>query len=403
MKPASTFSFDLNKEWQLISQDAWLKALLFWLPIALAFILWAIFSVGIARNLAIGVVDLDNSVMSRGLTRHYDASPSLLVTKHFSSVKQAKIAFRNGSIYGLVIIPFELEKNTVLGKSPQVTVFYNSQYILIGKLINAAVVQAHGTYIAKIETFKYLVNTHGQVDQAIGEALPISSQVTPLFNSNNHYGQFLVSAAIPAVWQILIIATVVLAFGAYQRGSTRGNELLAMNGRNMLVKLIPYVVIFWLQGMLFNSVFYGVMNWPMHGSWLLLVFAQLLFVIACVSVATLFFFITFDVTRAMSLVAGFAAPAFAFMGVTFPTSDMPWLAHFWRNLLPSSHYIEIQVQQVNYGVALVYSSGHYLVLIAFMSCFYFSILLINKRKSALLRQSKNTDALTAIGVNNDMD
>ncbi|MBL0711017.1 MAG: ABC transporter permease, partial [Colwellia sp.] len=377
-------SSTIKKEWQFIKKDFWLKALLFWLPIVLAFTLWAIFSVGIARNLAIGVVDLDNSVMSRGLTRYYDASPSLSVTKHYSTAEQGSVALRNGSIYGLVIIPFELEKNTVLGKSPQVTVFYNSQYILIGKLINAAVVQAHGTYIATIDVFKSLAKNQGQVEEAIGDALPISSQITPLFNSNSHYGQFLVAAAVPAVWQILIIATVVLSFGIYQRNNNNNNKnnwLMAINKQTIVAKLIPYIIIFWLQGIIFISVFYGVMNWPMHGNWFLLVFAQLLLVIACVSVATLFFFITLDVTRAMSFVAVFAAPAFAFMGVTFPTSDMPLLAQLWRDLLPINYYIEIQIQQVNYGAEFIDSSGNYLMLMAFSSCFYVAILLMNKKKS----------------------
>jgi len=387
----------IREEWQLIKKDAWLKALLFWLPIVLVFVLWAIFSIGNAKNLAIGVIDLDNSVMSRGLTRYYNASPSLAVTNHFTSTKQANIALRSGSIYGLVIIPHALEKNTVLGKSPQVTVFYNSQFILVGKLINSAVIQAHGTFVAQIETFKDLANTHGQVEQAVGEALPILSQITPLFNRNTHYGQFLVAAAVPAIWQIIIIASIVLAFGNQQRACSKDKWLLSVNRRNLLLKLIPYIAIFWIQGILFTSVFYGVLNWPMHGSWLLLIFAQLLLVIACASVATLFYFITLDVTRSMSLVAGFAAPAFAFMGVTFPTSDMPWLAQFWRSLLPISHYIEIQIQQVNYATTFSNSINHYLALLTFVSCYFLAVLLLNKRKERLVEANEFTQKTINIG------
>ena len=391
---------NIKKEWQLIKQSAWLKALLFWLPALLALIFWAIFSAGIARDLPVGAVDLDNSVMSRGLIRSYDASPNIAINKHYQSVQQASEDLRSGSIYGLVIIPHDLSKNTMLGKSPQVTVFYNSQFILIGKIINSAVIQAHATYIANLEVFKDLVDAKGQLSQAIGEALPISQQVTPLFNKNTHYGQFLVSAVIPVMWQIIIIATVVLAFGIQQQNSQSKLWILQLNSKKIALKLLPYIGIFWLQGIVFISVFYGVLHWPMQGSWLVLIAAQLLLVLACTSVATLLYFLTLDVTRSMSFVAGFSAPAFAFMGVTFPASDMSWMAQFWRAVLPISHYIEIQIQQVSYAAALMKSSGQFLSLIAFSGCFYLSILLIRKHKAAALSGNiQDGHANTNVNVN----
>jgi ABC-2 type transport system permease protein len=370
----------IKDEWQFICHDAWLKALLFWLPILLVAIIWGIFSAGIARDLPIGVVDNDNSSVSRALIRNYDASPTLAVVEHFYSKKQASAALKEGSIYAVVIIPHALEKNTLLGKSPQVTAFYNSQFILIGKLVSSALLSAHGTYVAQLETFKDLINTHGKIEQAMAEALPISYQITPLFNANTHYGQFLVTAIIPAMWQILIIATVVLVLATPLRRTKVKVWLADLNFTNVLITLIPYVFIFWLQGIIYLSVFYGALHWPMHGSWFLLIFAQLLLVIACVSVATLFFFITLDATRAMSLVAGFAAPAFAFMGITFPTTDMPFIAQLWRALLPISHYINIQIEQVNYANSFVKSSGSFAALITFFSFFYVAKLVLKKRQ-----------------------
>lgn len=371
----------IKNEWQVICSDTWLKALLFWIPLLLAATLWGIFSVGIAHNLPIGVIDNDNSSVSRALIRNYNASPTLAVVNHFNSKERASTALKEGSIYALVIIPHELKKNTVLGKSPQVTVFYNSQFILIGKLINSALLSAHGTYTTQIETFKDLVNTHGKVEQAIGEALPISTQISPLFNTNTHYGQFLVTAVIPAMWQILIVATTVIVLSTPLRSATIDEWLNENSFTDILTKLIPYALIFWLQGIVYISAFYGALHWPMHGSWLLLIFAQLLLVIACLSVATLLFFITWDATRSMSLVAGFTAPAFAFMGVTFPTTDMPLLAQIWRNLLPISHYINIQIEQVNYASSFNSSSNSFFILLTFLSCFYIAKLLLDKRKS----------------------
>jgi len=56
-----------------------------------------------------------------------------------------------------------------------------------------------------------------------------------------------------------------------------------------------------------------------------------------------------DEARGLSLAAAYAAPGFAFMGVTFPATDMGLPALVWRSLLPVTHYIEIQIHQANYG------------------------------------------------------
>lgn len=361
------FSSQVKREWQLIRTDAWLKALLFWLPVVLALMLWGVFSSGIAHNLPIGFVDLDKSVVSRGLIRYYNASPTLSVQKSYASIQPASKDLRDGTIYALVVIPRSLEKNIILGYSPEVTVFYNSQYILIGKLINSAVVQAQGTYNASLEALKDMKTGVPQQQQALGQAVPIQQQITPLFNANVHYGQFLVSALIPALWQILIISTMVLAFAA----ESRKKGVLAWLGkqpiRNILSKLLPYTLVFFLQGVIFLVVLYDFLNWPMHGSWTVLFFSQFLLVIACQSVASLFFFATMNVAKAISLVAGFAAPAFAFMGITFPTNEMPMLAQLWRALLPISHYIDIQVREVNYGASILANINSLLALVAFLS------------------------------------
>lgn len=207
----------IKREWQLIWQDGWLRALLIWLPITLFVTMWLIFSAGIARDLPIGVVDLDHSRMSRGLTRYFDASPTMAVTAQYTDRADGDRALRGGDIYALVVLPDSLEKDTMLGYSPSVTVFYNSQFILIAKLLNSAMVQAQATYNASIETLRNMSHGSPVPLQALGQAVPVQSQITPLFNSNSHYGQFLVSAILPAIWQILIVVTTVMALAAEDR------------------------------------------------------------------------------------------------------------------------------------------------------------------------------------------
>jgi ABC-2 type transport system permease protein len=94
---------------------------------------------------------------------------------------------------------------------------------------------------------------------------------------------------------------------------------------------------------------FALLGWPMHGSWSVLIVSQVLMVIACQSVAAFVFLMTKDSMRVMSLMAAYSAPGFAFMGITFPATDMTLPARIWRELLPATHYVEIQLNHANYG------------------------------------------------------
>ncbi len=131
------------------------------------------------------------------------------------------------------------------------------------------------------------------------------------------------------------------------------------------------------------------LGWPMHGSWSILVLAQLLMVIACQGVAALFFlFPPLDVTKAMSLAAGFTAPpAFAFVGVTFPATDMPVFAQIWRAMLPVTHYLDVQVHQVNHGQTIIEA----LPALGILSIFVLALIVAMLRARALVNPGSDHD------------
>jgi len=338
----------LCREIGILKKEPWLMALTVWLPPLLFALFWWIFSAGSSFDLPIGVVDLDHSKLSRTLIRQCDASSVMAVNGQYPSVIEGRRALTGGDVYALMVIPENLEIDTIKGKSPQATVFYNGQFILIGKQINGAMQNAMGLLSAQVGGLQAMARGTA-APAVVGQVAPIRGQISALFNNNTNYAEFLVSGGIPAIWQILIIAVTVLSLAAEKRhGGMRqwagGNPLMTL-----AVKLAPYTAILWFQGVLFLATIYGLLGWPMHGSWLILISAQLLTVLACQAMGSLFFMIGMDEVRGLSLAAAYAAPGFAFMGVTFPATDMGLPALVWRALMPVTHYIEIQIHQANYG------------------------------------------------------
>jgi len=349
---SQSFFSCIHRELRELFADRWLLSLVSWIPLLLLALMWLIFSQGIPREVPMGVIDLDKSTFSRTLVRHYQTSPTLTVDDGFMDMPEGEAALRSGKIYALAVIPADFEANAILGRSPQVTVFVNSQFLLVGKTVTSALLQAQGTFNAQLEVGKNLASGSPVINIAIARALPTVNQITPLFNISLNYAQFLISAILPAIWQIFMVAATVLSMAAVHRNLGLTGWLGDSPFRALLAKFLPLSLIFWLHGAIILAVMYVWIGWPMHGSWSLLLFTQLLTAWASIAVGSLLFFITRDADISLSIASSYVAPGLAFMGVTFPVTDMTSLAKIWRSLLPITHYVEVQFGQVNYGASL---------------------------------------------------
>ncbi|MFC3024628.1 ABC transporter permease [Vibrio zhugei] len=337
--------------WTLIKQDKWLQSAIVWMPLGLALLLWWIFSQGIVRALPVGVVDLSHSERSRQVIRNIDATSALNVIRVYPSQTMAKSDLIESHIYAYTVIPRHFDRDIQRHQSPKITTFYNSQYILTGRLISSAMTKVMQTMSAQIDAGHRLAKGNQTLSQVKGEAVPVGTQLTPLFNLNMNYAQFLVSGIIPALWQIAIVTSTILVLSTYHQRFGLITWLGETPFHRLADALWPFALWFAAQGIAFIGWFYYVLDWPQQGQLWVVVLAQWLTIAACIIMGGLFYFITLDPARALSFSAAYTAPSFAFMGITFPASNMDTLAQVWRNLLPVTHYIKVQINQVNYDLA----------------------------------------------------
>lgn len=338
------------------------------------YLIYAIFSGGIPRDLPVGIVDNDHSALSRNLIRYIDANPTFKITNQLMSVTEGKPSMQNGDIYAIVTIPRDFEKDVYLGKTPEVTTFYNSQYVLIGRILAASMQKTFATFTAKIDAVRTLASG-GNLARIKGDILPISTQINPLYNVSMNYVPFLVTTVLPALWQIFVITTVIVSFGREYKFHTQDDWLAKADGSYLAAivgKMLPYTFLALMQGLIFAWFFYVYKGWAMNGHWSYLAFAMVLAALAGQCVGLLIFCITMNFTKAISMGAAYAAPAFAFAGITFPAEGMPALAQFWRELLPITHYIDLQIGQVNYGQSIIMMLPELGALCLFISTIFIS-------------------------------
>src|SRR5260370_9746288 len=112
-----------------------LLALTTLVPLGLMALLIAIFSAGLATRLPIGVLDLDHSDLSRTVVRMVDATPDAAVDVHVGELAAGRQLIRSGQIYGLLMLPKDLQRDVFAGRRPEVVFFYNTQKMTSGNIV----------------------------------------------------------------------------------------------------------------------------------------------------------------------------------------------------------------------------------------------------------------------------
>jgi len=358
----SLFSKAFQTELRVVRKDRWLFALVFWLPPVLSLFMLLIFSAGQPTNLSVGVVDLDQSSLSRKVERYLEASPALNVTRHYSSIAEGKADISDAGIYALVVIPANLSRDMMRGEAPSISTFFNAQYLLIAKAIRSALIQIEITLAVELDVGRTLVKTP-VTKAALAKSMPVRSQISALYNLNMNYATFLVPALLAALFQLLVICVTILSLG--RRSKQSDSQRPEGTGIRLASRSFLYTCVFSIHILVALAFLYGVLGWPHQLSLGGLLPLVILFVIACQLLGAFFYVLTFDLVRSLSLAGAFSAPAFAFLGVTFPASDMTVFAQFWRDLMPAAHYLNGFLNQVSYAAGAAHSLKPGLLMLAF--------------------------------------
>ncbi|MDY4387139.1 ABC transporter permease [Pectobacterium aroidearum] len=339
----------MMREWSALWRDRWGMALALWLPLVTMLMTWWTLSGAIVRELPIGLVDLDNSTMSRQFARALHASPSFNLNHQFPAVPEGSSSLRGGEIYALVVIPRHFERDIRQGTLPTVTAWNNGQFVLVAKVINSSLALVAGTFNGQIAMVQALAQG-AAVPEAKGLAVPIGGQITALFNQNSNYAQFLLNAIIPSIWSILL---ALYGMNTLAREDRHGTLWVPENCAAIGSKFLTHWLIGWAWGGLWSYGLYSLLDYPLNGSALLLVVSIGVTAGACVALGMAFYALIRDPARTVSIVGALMAPGLAFMGITFPAAAMETFATFWRQLLPVAHYGDIAIAITSYGAGIM--------------------------------------------------
>lgn len=359
MRLIQAFTRSVRREAASLRQSPWDLAMISWLPLLAVALLWWTFSAGLPNRLPIGVMDQDHSAQSRQLLRFLDATPGLQITRVYSNTAEVTQALRAAEVFAVVSIPPEFARSLKQGRAAQLTLLHNAQLGTHSSLIQRDVRAAVGTLSAGVELAAR--NKRGESPLAARVAMePIRTGMVTLFNTALNYEQFLAAALIPALLHILAMTAGAWTVGRELRDRGLPDWLGAQPGWGqtcgaLLGKLVwPLLGLGGVGTLALLGLTWG-RGWHPPGSvaWVLL--ALWVFMALSLAMGALAASATRSLRTALSATGFITAPAFAFGGVAFPLQSMPPLARGWAELLPYTHYIRLQMEQLQMGAPLAYS------------------------------------------------
>ncbi len=308
------------------------------------------FKAGLPENLPIGVLDLDNSSLSRNFCRQLDATQLGRVIK-YEDFTTARDAMQTGEITSLCVIPQGMNEDVNANRRPVFTYYVNSLYLIGGALsykdILTMVTLTGGAVQREVLRMK------GYSEGAImGLIQPIVVDEHKIGNATTNYGVYLNNIILPGLLALSIIFVLIYALGSELRYGTSRELMETADGSMaaaLLGKLIPYTLIYLILGLGLDLLMFGVCRYPLNGSIGNMMLAMVVFILANEAVAVTLVGLLPTLRYALSIAALFTILGFSFSGFTFPVEAMPAAVQGVSVLFPLRFYYLLYVQEAIFG------------------------------------------------------
>ncbi|MFT6109042.1 MAG: ABC-2 type transport system permease protein [Planctomycetota bacterium] len=287
------------------------------------------------RHLPTALLIQDHSPISRGLTRAMKNSTYFDVTEVISSEAQGQELLQRGAVQFLVQIPVGFSRSLLRGDQPQLLV-------LADATDPAATSNALGSVQRLLDGV--LARELFGPNEWLRSAPPAVELVIHAAYNPERISQYNIVPGLMGV--VLTMTLVIITALAITRENERGTmeNLLSTPVRPLEVtlgKIIPYVLMGYLQAGLILIAARFLFEVPMIGSVPLLMAVLLVFVVANLAVGITFSTIARNQLQAMQMAFFFFLPSIMLSGFMFPFRGMPVWAQHLGEILPLTHFLRI--------------------------------------------------------------
>lgn len=323
----------LGKEFMQIRRDRLTFAMMVGIPI-IELIIFG-FAINLdPKNLPMGIMAFDKGNYARSFLSGLVNSRYFKVVEEFDNRNAADLALKQGSIQFLLTLPADFTKKIMRQEKP---------LVLMEADATDPAATSNALFAIQILAGKVLKRDVKPILLSKGREDLIELRVHRLYNPEG----LSVYNIVPGLIGVILTMTMVMMTAlAVTRERERGTmeQLLATPARPievMIGKILPYVLVGYIQVVVILTASKWVFNTPFLGSLLLLMAVLVLFIAANLAVGFTFSTIAKNQLQAVQMAFFFFLPSILLSGFMFPFRGMPEWAQAIGECLPLTHFLRI--------------------------------------------------------------
>ncbi|BCS87128.1 ABC transporter permease [Pseudodesulfovibrio sediminis] len=287
------------------------------------------------RQLPTAILSGDNSSFSRAIVAGMQTSTFFNITHYPDSRAEATKLIREGTVQFVLTIPEQFGRDLLRGSKPVLLLEADATDPM-------ATGNTAGSFpeIIRRALAKELKGPTAHLNQ---DASPVEIRIHNDYNpeAESQYN------IIPGLMGVILTMTLVMITSlAITKESERGTmeHLLATPVKPlevMLGKIIPYILVGYIQILLIILAAVLLFDVPIHGSITLVFILSLVFIGATLSVGVTISTIVRNQLQAVQMSLFFFLPSLLLSGFMFPFRGMPQWAQAIGSVLPLTHYLRL--------------------------------------------------------------
>ncbi|KQV88116.1 ABC transporter permease [Pelomonas sp. Root1237] len=287
------------------------------------------------KGLPTAVVSQDTSPMAHSLVAALQTSGYFHIVESGIAESRGDALLQRGDIQFLVVVPDDFGARVVRGEKPAVLIAADATDPSAGGNAIAALSQLGQTALNR--------DLRGALGSRAPQPLPFEVRIQRRYNPEGLSRYNIVPGLVGTILTMTMVMLTALAMTRERERGTMEN-LLATPVRPFEVmagKILPYIVLGYVQlGVILGAAF-ALFNVPMVGSVTLLLAMIGVFMLANLGVGFTFSTLAQNQLQALQLTFFFFLPSMLLSGFMFPFRGMPQWAQYLGEVLPLTHFLRI--------------------------------------------------------------
>jgi ABC-2 type transport system permease protein len=328
------FSAIVSKEFLQMRRDRVTLAMMIGIPI-LQLVLFSFAINSDPKHLPTAILTADHSVFARTIVAAMQNSRYFDIVRTVETEAEAEFLMEEGDVQFVLSIPEQFSKRLIRGEQPALLLTADATD-------PAATSNAMNSFLLLAEN-ALSRDLKGSLHHLKNSIRPLDVILHPKFNPEAVTQYNIVPGLMGVVLTMTLVIITALAVTRERERGTMENLLSTpvKPVEVMIGKIIPYIIVGYMQMGVIILVSHFLFRVPMTGSLPLLLGVSLLFIAANLGVGLTFSTLARNQLQAMQMAFFFFLPSILLSGFMFPFRGMPVWAQHIGNMLPLTHFLRI--------------------------------------------------------------